>query len=144
MILDTFVFADPGRSFELNPTEIERFRVALDRVILGRLDVRDLLRKRPAPPAQRRPRLLPQISFDNQTSAHDTIFHVIAPDRPGLLYDLASTFSFQQCDIDVVLIDTEAYKAIDVFYVTSAGQKLNADQAELLCAELHQACSGAD
>jgi len=49
----------------------------------------------------------------------------VAEDRPGLLYDLASTLSSAGCSIDVVLIDTEAHKALDVFYITKDGTKLD-------------------
>ena len=36
------------------------------------------------------------------------------------------------CDVDLVLIATEGHRAIDVFHITKAGQKLSeAEQAEL-------------
>lgn len=144
MVLDTFVFADPSRTLELNPSEAERLRTTIEHVILGKIDVRDLLQKRQRPVGPRRPRIERQIAFDNETSAQETIFHVITEDRPGLLYDLASTFSFNRCDIDVVLIDTEGHKAIDVFYVRRQGHKLAAERARSLCIELEKACAGAD
>ncbi len=144
MILDTFVFSDPARTLELNPQEADRLTATLERVVVGKLDVRDLLRKRPAPSGLRRAQVLNQISFDNSSSEHDTVFHVIAEDRPGLLYDLASTFSFNSCDIDVVLIDTEGYKAIDVFYVSCGDQKLPVEKAQQLCTELEMACRGVE
>ena len=144
MVLDTMVFADPGRLLELNPPEVDRLRSTLERVMVGKIDVHELLQKRsPAAPSLR-PRVARHVAFDNETSAHDTIFHVIAEDRPGLLYDLASTFSFNDCDIDVVLIDTEAHKALDVFYVSSSGGKLADEPARLLCAELERACAGGE
>jgi [protein-PII] uridylyltransferase len=36
------------------------------------------------------------------------------------------------CNIEVVLIDTEAHKAIDVFYITSSGCKLDKAHQERL------------
>jgi [protein-PII] uridylyltransferase len=56
----------------------------------------------------------------------------VAHDRPGLLYDLASTFSRFGANIEVVLIDTQAHKAIDVFYVTAEGKKLTAEKQAIL------------
>ena len=50
----------------------------------------------------------------------------MAQDRPGLLYDLASAISSSGASIDVVLVDTEGQKAIDVFYVSLGGAKLEA------------------
>ena len=142
MVLDTLVFEDPNRSLELNPGEDDRLRSTLEMVLSGKIDVRELLRKRPAPASSRRPQIARQVAIDNEHSANDTIYHIITEDRPGLLYDLASTFSFNQCDIDVVLIDTEAHKAIDVFYVRSGGRKLDAEKARQVAGELERACAG--
>ena len=46
-----------------------------------------------------------------------------APPTPFKL----GTFSAAGCNIDVVLIDTEGRRAIDVFYVASDGRKIAAD-----------------
>ena len=40
--------------------------------------------------------------------------------------------SSEGCNIEVVLIDTEAHKAIDVFYITWQGSKLDAERRERL------------
>jgi [protein-PII] uridylyltransferase len=46
---------------------------------------------------------------------------VVAQDRPGLLYDLARAISEAGCNIEVVLVNTEAHKALDAFYLTHSG-----------------------
>jgi [protein-PII] uridylyltransferase len=56
-----------------------------------------------------------------------------------LLYDLTSAISSHGANIEVVLIDTEAHKAIDVFYVTADGKKLTPEKQ----AALGEALSGA-
>ena len=68
-----------------------------------------------------------------------TLVEIISEDRPGLLYDLASAISDQGCSIDVVLINTEATKALDVFYVTKSGAPLTPEQESQLSAALESA-----
>ncbi len=87
----------------------------------------DLLRGRQKPSASKRAEVKPTVAFDGDASESATLVEIVAEDRPGLLYDLASTFSSAGCSIEVVLIDTEAHKAVDVFYVTKDGAKLEPD-----------------
>jgi UTP:GlnB (protein PII) uridylyltransferase len=47
---------------------------------------------------------------------------------------LASVLSEAECNIELVLIDTEAHRAVDVFYVTRGGRKLS----EAVCKRLEQ------
>jgi [protein-PII] uridylyltransferase len=130
IVLDTFVFEDPMRTLELNPAEIERLQSTVVKVVLEKEDVAKLLRGRPRPKAPSvRASIRPGIAFDNNVSESATLVEIVAHDRPGLLYDLANTFSSAGCSIEVVLIDTEVHKAIDVFYITRNGKKLD-DRAE--------------
>ncbi len=141
MILDTFAFEDPSHTLDLNPTEIERLRLTTERVVLGKVDVKHLLQNRPkAPPSTRRSRIRPSVSFNSEASVSATLIEVVTQDRPGLLYDLASAISSAGCNIEVVLIDTEAHKALDVFYVTADGKKLTAGLQAALSENLLKAC----
>jgi [protein-PII] uridylyltransferase len=132
-VLDTFSFEDPGRNLELNASEVDRLRLTLERVLLGRIEVKELLRGRPhSPPPSKKSVIKPSVVFDGEASETATLIEIVAQDRPGLLYDLASTISKSRCNIEVVLIDTEAHKAIDVFYITRDGRKLTtAEELEL-------------
>jgi [protein-PII] uridylyltransferase len=67
----------------------------------------------------------------------------VGEDRPGLLYDLASVFAAAECNIEIVLIDTKAHKAIDVFYVTRRGEKLGEATQDQLRTDLIHAAEGA-
>ncbi|MGC9949392.1 MAG: HD domain-containing protein [Bryobacteraceae bacterium] len=142
-VLDTFTFADPMRALELNPSEIDRLRVTVERVVLGRADVRELLRNRPkSGPPSRNAQVQPTVSFNAEASDSATLIEIMAQDRPGLLYDLAAAISAEECNIEVVLIDTEAHKAIDVFYVTAGGGKPEGERLEKLGEALRLACGG--
>jgi [protein-PII] uridylyltransferase len=132
VILDTFVFADPKRTLELNPPELERLQETLERVALGKLDIDTLLQSRPTPPRSKRRTVRPGVHFDSEACETATLVEIIAEDRPRLLYDLAAAISSSGCNIDVVLIDTEGRKAIDVFYVASDGKKLTPDIQTML------------
>ena len=140
-ILDTFSFADPSRTLELNPTEVDRLRITLERVALGRADSRKLLESRPRPILpSRRAGVQPTVNFDMQASVAATLIEIVAQDRPGLLYDLANSLTAAGCNIEVVLIDTQSHKAFDVFYVTKRGQKLDRQTQDELKLRLLKAC----
>ncbi len=103
--------------------------------------MRQLLRNRPKPVLPTRNARIPaEVSFDGKASATATLVEIMAEDRPGLLYDLASALSSHGCNIEVVLIDTQAHKAIDVFYITAEGRKLEPENRERLEEALREAC----
>jgi [protein-PII] uridylyltransferase len=140
-ILDTFAFEDPLHTLDLNSSEVERLASVTERVLAGKTDIRQLLRNRPKPaPPTRKAAIAGRVSFNNEASQTATLVEIVAQDRPGLLYALASALSDAGANIEVVLIDTEAHKAIDVFYVTSQGAKLTATQQAALGENLRRAC----
>ncbi len=143
VIVDTFTFADGNRTLELNPSEVDRLRGLVRRVAEGRQDAAQLLRARPKPLLpSRQARLKPSVTLSNDASDTATLIEIVAEDRPGLLYDLSRAIAAAECNIEVVLIDTEAHKALDVFYVTSGGGKLDAARSAALQEKLRAACSG--
>jgi [protein-PII] uridylyltransferase len=139
VILDVFAFHDPFRTLELNPPERERFKRSVRDVLFGDVPVQRLLsaRKRALKPG---PSVAqpPKVTFDNQTSPHSTIVEVVARDRIGLLYSIASVLSEQSCNIDVALIDTQGHIAIDVFYVSQGGAKLDSERQQQLTEALYE------
>ena len=142
-IADAFVFSDPGRNLELNPTEIERLRTLLQKIVLGQVNVESLLRARPIKAAPARSGAVqPAVTLDAATSEAATLFEVTAQDRPGLLYSLASAISGAGCNIEVVLVNTEAHRAIDVFHVTKGTHKLSDGDAARVRESLLAAAAG--
>jgi [protein-PII] uridylyltransferase len=141
LVLDTFVFADPKRTLELNPTESDRLRETLEDIALGQIDAGQLLASRVATPARQRKRTVePSVHFDADACDTATLVEIVTEDRPGLLHDLSAEFSAAGCNIDVVLIDTEGHKAIDVFYVATNGSKLASNIVERLSHALLNVC----
>jgi [protein-PII] uridylyltransferase len=141
--LDSFRFADPMHTLDLNPGESNRLAWTVECVVRGSIQVADLLkRRRPAPRPSRGARIAPMVRFNNEASDRSTLIDFAGEDRPGLLYNLASALNAADCNIDLVMIDTEAHKAMDVFYVTHAGQKLDEALQDRLEAELIRAAEG--
>lgn len=139
VILDTFIVADPKRTLELNPPETERLTDMMRRVALGKTDARRLLRGYAQADVKKRT-IAPDVRFDSDASPLATLVEIVAEDRPGLLYSLATVFSSSGCNIDVVLIDTKGRRAIDVFYVAQDGGKLTTETQDLLKERLLAAC----
>ncbi|MFZ5925881.1 MAG: HD domain-containing protein [Acidobacteriota bacterium] len=141
--VDSFRFADPHRTLELNPPEQGRLTETLLQAAARRVSAAELLRRRAAPRMPSRAASIPPaITFSEDLAGHATVVEVVAQDRPALLHDLASAISAEGCDIRLVLVDTRAHKAIDVFYVTHAGAVLDPARQSSLRAALQRACSG--
>ena len=139
IVLDTFAFADTKRTLELNPPEVERLTDLIRRVALGKTDAQRLLRNRVQ--ADPKKRAAPaQVQFDSEACETATLVEIIAEDRPGLLYSLATVFSSMGNNIDIVLIDTKGHRAIDVFYVAHQGRKLAPEMQAALKEKLLAAC----
>jgi [protein-PII] uridylyltransferase len=136
-VVDTFHFTDPNRTLELNPSEQQRLEQNITDVVSGKTKLDELLRGRTATQAQRPPKVSvnTEVRFDDSSSSHSTLLEIVTQDRPGLLYRLSAALASTGCNIEVALIDTEGQRAVDAFYLTVQGRKLDAGAQE----KLHEA-----
>jgi [protein-PII] uridylyltransferase len=139
VVLDILRFSDRFQTLDHNPSEILRLKQQLLAAISGELDVAALM-KRKFQPEKRPPKVSVEtrIHLDNDCSSHSTVVEIVALDRPGLLYDVSSTFAEHNFNIEVGLIDTEGGTVTDVFYVTQNGAKLTPAGQHELEAELQR------
>ncbi|PKO16544.1 [protein-PII] uridylyltransferase [candidate division BRC1 bacterium HGW-BRC1-1] len=100
---------------------LDRLRDDLNTVLLGQAKPEEKFprrkprRARQAEVSVKKPA---QLIFDNDSSPDFTVLEVKAHDRPGLLYDITHICAEQGYYIHLAMITTEAYRVVDVFYVT--------------------------
>ena len=134
-VVDTFYFTDRYRTLELNLPEWERFKRNISDVLIGEADLDRMLQDRTRSEEKNRAtkvKVDTRVTFDDGCSSTSTLVQVITQDRLGLLHRICSRFSYQQCNIEIALIDTEGQMAIDAFYLTSAGAKLTSEHQKEL------------
>jgi [protein-PII] uridylyltransferase len=111
-------------------------------VVRGSIEVTDLLKRRRQVPRPSTHVMMPAVRFNDHASDSSTLIEFAGEDRPGLLYDLASAISDCDCNIELVLVDTEGHRAFDVFYVTHNGRKLSQTMQNGLHARLMRVGDG--
>ncbi len=109
------------------------------RVARGKTDATRLLRNRGRSDSKKRT-VMSEVRFDSEACETATLVEIVTEDRQGLLFSLATVFSSNGCNIDVVLIDTKGHKAIDVFYVAQEGKKLSPETQEALKEKILEVC----
>jgi [protein-PII] uridylyltransferase len=133
VVVDTFRFTDTFRTLELNESERDRFLSSVRDLVAGRSSVEKMLsgrrRTKRKPP---RVAVETKVEFDETASSHSTLLQVIAQDIPGLLRAISATLSERGYNVEVALVDTEGETAIDVFYLTTGGNRLTSSQEEEL------------
>ena len=139
--LDLFHFTDARRRFALNPSEKQRFQDSVSRVIRDDRSVETYLKGkgRLMKPPFSSARFRPSVYFEDEPTQRYTIMELMAPDAVGLLYTIADRISSLRCNIDLVLINTEGERAVDVFYLSRDGCRLGPGLRQELEAQILQA-----
>ena len=113
---DVLWISTPGGQVISDPARLRRIKTTVEGVVNGTVDFKALTRRiRPEPlgPALKRP----DLSLNNEISEHCTVLEVLAPDRLGLLYSLASCLNRLGLNIAFAKLATEKTMAFDVFYL---------------------------
>lgn len=124
VVLDLFA-VEPVFGDEIDEDRWRRFRSDLRKAIEGRVSLEYRVReKRRLYP---RPRTVTptSVTIDNDASDFFTVVEVSAPDRIGLLFDLARAFHELELDVHVAKVATLGSRVVDAFYLRDLfGQKI--------------------
>jgi [protein-PII] uridylyltransferase len=128
--IDTFRLSEVSSHRPLSPERRARVEAGIHEALVGRVDVASAVERwRGRQPAKARRAWgraahVPSVRFDHEASAAATVVEVRAPDRPGLAWTIADTLARLGLNITFAKIATAKALALDVFYVTDRGRKL--------------------
>lgn len=142
LILDVFRISHQGKAeVVMDPAKWSRMELSLARVLKGKADVAELVR-RSRPSLSRRPalRVSTQVRWDNAASDDFTVIEVYTPDRPGVLFTITYLLSKLDVSVHLAKISTDVDRVADVFYVADAegGKIRDGGRLEALCETLRR------
>lgn len=127
LAVDVFLVEEPADGLHLDDLW-DRVRRAVSYALTGKLSLEyrlDQKRSSPLVVASRAPKGSRKVRVDNEQSDFFSLVEVAAPDRLGLLHDLAQALCAHGLRIHLARIATSAGRIHDVFYVrTDEGLKL--------------------
>jgi [protein-PII] uridylyltransferase len=142
-IFDLITFEDVEDTLQKNPSELERLEKVLNDVIVEKLALEQLLlRKSTSILFQANRGVVPvatSINFEDEFSRRCSIMEIVTQDAFGLLYEISRVISRHGHNIEVVLINTEGHRALDVFYLTHDGRKLTPEMEVALGVDVSEA-----
>ncbi len=119
--IDTFQVTDLRGNKLPHGFRLDRLRTDLNQVLLKKVKVTEKFPVRRKGKSARpdfsavKPS---QILFDHESTPDFTIVEVKTYDRPGLLYEITNACAENGNYIHLAMITTEAYRVVDVFYLT--------------------------
>lgn len=119
--IDTFQVTDLRGNRLPAGFRLDRLKNDLNTVLLGTAKFEEVFTLRRRTPTIREDVAVlkpSKVILDNEASPNHTVLEVKAFDRPGLLYDITSVCAEQKYVIHLAMITTEAYRVVDVFYIT--------------------------
>jgi [protein-PII] uridylyltransferase len=119
-----------------------KFRLTLDGVLEGKIDVADLVgsSKPPLFLHKRAPKVATVINIDNEVSDDFTIIEIFTEDRIGVLFTITYNLHRLGLSIHVAKISTNVDQVADVFYVTDqdGGKVIDTGRLEAVREALHR------
>ncbi|MET0402642.1 MAG: [protein-PII] uridylyltransferase [Cystobacter sp.] len=136
LALDVFDVRPP-QGQRLERSRWRQARADLVRVLTDETALGDVLRRRRpgSLPPRHLPPVTPRVTVDNRASRDFTVVDVLARDRVGLLHAIASALTRAGASIALAKVSTEAHRAMDSFYVTREGSRVEGPREEAALVE---------
>jgi [protein-PII] uridylyltransferase len=125
-IFDTFEVLPTDSYAPRNPSEVEH---ALSAALDGPLD-RVRTSRRAVPRQLKHFRFAPRIEFGTTPDGRRTVLNLVAPDRPGLLSDVAQVLRGMRLRVHDARIATFGERAEDIFQITDERDLPITDEAQ--------------
>lgn len=132
MALDMFVVKEPAEGLDLEDLWA-RIRRAVGYALMGKLSLEYRLEQKRTSPLSapsRAPKARRKVRVDFEASDFYTVIEIAAPDRLGLLHDLALALAALRLEIHLARIATSVGRIHDVFYVRGEGGQKLTDPAQ--------------